>query len=235
MVTGYEGTEEQVAARRAAVTAVLADLGGTALGTEPGEKWAARPLRRSLPARRAPRPRRARRDARDRDLLVEPPSGCTPTSRPRSPRRSATGSLVLCHVSHVYETGCSLYFTVAARQGDDPIAAVAGGQGRGQRRDHRGGRDDHPPPRDRHRPQAVVRPGDRGRRGAGAPRGQGRARPGRGSSTRACSSPSPSRHARSSVIRTSTVWVRIGMTLAAPAGQAKDHTRSSVGSVAVTT
>ncbi len=32
------------------------------------------------------------------------------------------GSLVLCHVSHVYETGCSLYFTVAARQGDDPIA-----------------------------------------------------------------------------------------------------------------
>ena len=32
------------------------------------------------------------------------------------------GTLVLCHVSHVYETGCSLYFTVAARQGDDPVA-----------------------------------------------------------------------------------------------------------------
>jgi alkyldihydroxyacetonephosphate synthase len=32
------------------------------------------------------------------------------------------GSLVLCHVSHVYETGCSLYFTVAARQSDDPLA-----------------------------------------------------------------------------------------------------------------
>ena len=32
------------------------------------------------------------------------------------------GVLVLCHVSHVYETGCSLYFTVAARQGEDPIA-----------------------------------------------------------------------------------------------------------------
>jgi len=29
--------------------------------------------------------------------------------------------LVLCHVSHVYETGCSLYFTVAARQGDEPL------------------------------------------------------------------------------------------------------------------
>ena len=29
--------------------------------------------------------------------------------------------LVLCHVSHVYETGCSLYFTVAARQGEEPL------------------------------------------------------------------------------------------------------------------
>ena len=35
------------------------------------------------------------------------------------------GSLVLCHVSHVYETGCSLYFTVAARQGDDPLGQWA--------------------------------------------------------------------------------------------------------------
>jgi len=31
------------------------------------------------------------------------------------------GTLVLCHVSHVYETGCSLYFTVAAPQGEDPL------------------------------------------------------------------------------------------------------------------
>ena len=31
------------------------------------------------------------------------------------------GTLVLCHISHVYETGCSLYFTIAARQGDDPL------------------------------------------------------------------------------------------------------------------
>jgi alkyldihydroxyacetonephosphate synthase len=29
---------------------------------------------------------------------------------------------VLCHISHVYETGASLYFTVAARQGEDPVA-----------------------------------------------------------------------------------------------------------------
>jgi alkyldihydroxyacetonephosphate synthase len=31
-------------------------------------------------------------------------------------------ALVLCHVSHVYETGASLYFTVAAAEGDDPLA-----------------------------------------------------------------------------------------------------------------
>ena len=29
--------------------------------------------------------------------------------------------LVLCHVSHVYETGASLYFTVAAKPGDHPL------------------------------------------------------------------------------------------------------------------
>ena len=79
MITGYEGTAEQVAARRAAVTAVLAGLGGTALGEEPGREVGARPLRRSLPPRLAARRRRARRDARDRDLLVATASGCTPT------------------------------------------------------------------------------------------------------------------------------------------------------------
>ena len=72
---------------------------------------------------------------------------------------------MLCHISHVYETGCSLYFTVAAKEAERPARAVAGGQGRRQRRDDRRRRDDHPPPRGRHRPQAVAGPGDRpGRR-----------------------------------------------------------------------
>ena len=30
-------------------------------------------------------------------------------------------SMVLCHISHVYETGCSLYFTVAAKEDEQPI------------------------------------------------------------------------------------------------------------------
>jgi alkyldihydroxyacetonephosphate synthase len=29
---------------------------------------------------------------------------------------------VLCHVSHVYPTGASLYFTVVCAQADDPVA-----------------------------------------------------------------------------------------------------------------
>src|SRR6478609_1181859 len=121
MVTGYEGTDEQVAARRAAVTAALAGLGGTALGTEPGEKWAHGRFDGPY-----------LRDALlDHGVLVETLETATFWSNRQRlyadvkdalTASLGEGSLVLCHVSHVYETGCSLYFTVAARQGDDPIA-----------------------------------------------------------------------------------------------------------------
>lgn len=119
MVVGFEGTEEAVAARRAAVTAVLESLGGTLLGTEPGEAWAAG--RFSAPYLR---------DALlDLGVLVETLETATWWSRRRevyaAVRAALTealpGALLLCHVSHVYATGCSLYFTVAARESDDPI------------------------------------------------------------------------------------------------------------------
>jgi alkyldihydroxyacetonephosphate synthase len=121
MITGHEGTPVQVASRRAAVTEVLTALGGTPLGTEPGEKWShgrfgAPYLRDAL---------------LDHGVLVETLETATFWSNRQrlyaDVKAALTstlgeGSLVLCHVSHVYETGCSLYFTVAARQGDDPIA-----------------------------------------------------------------------------------------------------------------
>ena len=121
MITGYEGTADRVAERRAAVGAVLEDLGGTALGEEPGQRWLhgrfdAPYLRDSL---------------LDHGVLVETLETATFWSdrdRLYDDVRTALqdtlgeGTLVLCHVSHVYETGCSLYFTVAVRQGDDPIA-----------------------------------------------------------------------------------------------------------------
>jgi len=121
MITGFEGTAEQVDARRAAVTAVLTGLGGTELGAEPGQTW----VRGRFDAPYL-------RDALlDQGVLVETLETATFWSnrdRLYSDVRAALqdslgeGSLVLCHVSHVYETGCSLYFTVAARQGDDPLA-----------------------------------------------------------------------------------------------------------------
>ena len=119
MIAGFEGTPEAVAARHDAVTAVLAGLGGTDLGEEPGRAWAAG--RYGAPYLR---------DAMlDEGVLVETLETATFWSRLEPLRAAVTqaleasleGSLVLCHVSHVYETGASLYFTVAARQAADPL------------------------------------------------------------------------------------------------------------------
>ena len=120
MIVGYEGTPEVVAARRAAVAAVLERLGGTDLGQDPGRAWAvgrfgAPYLRDSL---------------LDAGVLVETLETATFWSGvetlhadvTRALESSLDGAMVLCHVSHVYETGASLYFTVAARQADDPLA-----------------------------------------------------------------------------------------------------------------
>lgn len=124
MVVGHEGEPDAVAAERAAVAAVLTGLGGVDLGEEPGRAWEhgrfhAPYLRDSL---------------LDVGVLVETLETATFWSRRQelydAVRTALVGSLgdgalVLCHVSHVYETGCSLYFTVAARQGDDPLAQWA--------------------------------------------------------------------------------------------------------------
>ncbi|KRF35407.1 alkyldihydroxyacetonephosphate synthase [Nocardioides sp. Soil805] len=124
MVVGHEGEPDAVAAKRAAVAAVLTGLGGTDLGEEPGRAWAhgrfhAPYLRDSL---------------LDVGVLVETLETATFWSNRQrlydAVRDALVGSLgegalVLCHVSHVYETGCSLYFTVAARQGEDPLARWA--------------------------------------------------------------------------------------------------------------
>jgi alkyldihydroxyacetonephosphate synthase len=121
MIVGFEGEAAAVEARRGAVSEVLAGLGGVDLGAGPGEAWA-----------------RARFDAPylrdsllDVGVLVETLETATFWSNldrvyagVKSALESQLGqpSIVLCHVSHVYETGCSLYFTVAANETDDPLA-----------------------------------------------------------------------------------------------------------------
>lgn len=121
MIAGYEGEAAAVAASRAAVGAVLRDLGGDPAGEEPGRSWAAGRFH-------APYLRDAMLDV---GVLVETLETATFWSNVprvyaavRAALETALGSpaLVLCHVSHVYETGCSLYFTVAAAEDDDPVA-----------------------------------------------------------------------------------------------------------------
>ena len=120
MIVGHEGTPAQVAVRRAAVSAVLTDLGGIPAGEEPGRAWSAG--RYSAPY--------LRDSLLDVGVLVETLETATWWSGLRglyddvsAALRGSLGdsALVLCHVSHVYETGASLYFTVAAAEGDDPV------------------------------------------------------------------------------------------------------------------
>ena len=120
MITGFEGSPAAVAAKRAAVTAVLADLGGTPVGEEAGRRWAhgrfdAPYLRDSM---------------LDVGVLVETLETATFWSnlgalydgvRAALTQTLGDPAIVLCHISHVYETGCSLYFTVAAPEGDEPL------------------------------------------------------------------------------------------------------------------
>jgi alkyldihydroxyacetonephosphate synthase len=121
-IVGYEGTARDVAARRSAATEVLAAAGGE-LQEGAGEHWARERYR-------GPYLRDALLDA---GALVETletvsfwstvPRLYEDVSGALRDSLSAQGTppVVLCHVSHVYPAGASLYFTVACAQTDDPI------------------------------------------------------------------------------------------------------------------
>jgi alkyldihydroxyacetonephosphate synthase len=120
LVTGWEGTESTVADRRRAATAILRAGGGLRLGTAVGAAW--RRSRYSGPY--------LRDDLLDAGALVETLetatswtdlTGLHETVRGALRNSLSTGGtqpLVLAHVSHVYPTGASLYFTVLAARDD---------------------------------------------------------------------------------------------------------------------
>ena len=119
MVTGYEGTQDAVDAKRAACTTLLAGLGGQSLGEDVG--WASGRFHGPY----------LRDSMLDVGVLVETLETVTFWSRLHrvydEVKAALTaslgeGTLVLCHISHVYETGASLYFTVATKQSGDPVA-----------------------------------------------------------------------------------------------------------------
>ena len=128
-VTMFEGTEERVAAAHAATRELLLAGGGTSLGAGPAEAWEHGRFG-------APTLRDALLDA---GALCETLETATDWSGLGDLRRTvvdtltaeleATGTpaLVMCHISHVYPTGASLYFTVVAGQrGADPVAQWRG-------------------------------------------------------------------------------------------------------------
>ncbi|MFL0180269.1 MULTISPECIES: FAD-binding oxidoreductase [unclassified Mycobacterium] len=122
-ITLFEGTAEHTESRHAETRAVLAANGGTSLGEEPARAWehgrfSAPYLRDSLLAAGA---------------LCETLETATDWARVPALKTavtealttalgdSGTPALVLCHISHVYPTGASLYFTVVAGQRGNPI------------------------------------------------------------------------------------------------------------------
>ena len=122
-ITVFEGTKEHVESRHAETSALMAAQGGTSLGDGPAQAW-----------------ERGRFGAPYlRDSLLSAGALCetleTATDWAGVPRLKAavtealtaalaetgTPTLVMCHISHVYPTGASLYFTVVAGQRGNPI------------------------------------------------------------------------------------------------------------------
>jgi alkyldihydroxyacetonephosphate synthase len=122
-ITVFEGSEEHVESRHAETRALLQAKGGTSLGEAPARSW-----------------EHGRFDAPYlRDSLLSAGALCetleTATNWSNIPAvksavtealttalaETGTPALVLCHISHVYPTGASLYFTVVAGQRGNPI------------------------------------------------------------------------------------------------------------------
>lgn len=123
LVVGYEGSAASIAGQRDGVATVLLEAGGEPLGDQPGERWAAGRYA-------APYLRDALLDVGAFAETLETATFWSNLPRLYAAVRDAlTASLteqgalplLMCHVSHVYPAGASLYFTVVCAQGDDPI------------------------------------------------------------------------------------------------------------------
>jgi len=127
-ITVFEGEPELAAARQAATARVLTELGGTSLGSERAERWAEH--RFDGPYLRDP--------LLAAGALVETLETVTSWSNLESLKAAVTErvtakfaeydspAIVLCHISHVYAAGASLYFTIAgAQRGEGTDAVIA--------------------------------------------------------------------------------------------------------------
>jgi alkyldihydroxyacetonephosphate synthase len=122
-ITVFEGTKEHVASRHAETSALLAAHGGTSLGEAPARAWeqgrfGAPYLRDSLLSAGALC--ETLETATDWSNVPALKAAVT-EALTNALAESGSPALVMCHVSHVYPTGASLYFTVVAGQRGDPI------------------------------------------------------------------------------------------------------------------
>jgi alkyldihydroxyacetonephosphate synthase len=117
LILGWEG---DLSSRRKETLRALKGSGAVGIGKSPGESW-----RRGRFS--GPRQRDALLDNGVCVETLETAAHWSGLSRLRDEVRAALRSslrspIVMCHVSHAYETGASLYFTVlAARDSADPV------------------------------------------------------------------------------------------------------------------
>jgi alkyldihydroxyacetonephosphate synthase len=121
LITGYEGTAADVRHRRGVVRDALRDAGAVSLGAPAGQSWEhsrfAAPALRDTLLDAGAIAETLETAATWRDLP-------TVHAQVRAALVESLGRAVVgCHVSHLYPTGASLYFTViAAADAEDPVA-----------------------------------------------------------------------------------------------------------------
>ena len=118
MVLGWLGTAESIGLRREAAVAGVRGAGGAGLGTAAGRAWERNRYHGPY----------LRDHLLDRGVLAETLETATTWDNVLSLYRGVgdalrqslaargTPPIVWCHISHLYPTGCSLYFTFLARQ-----------------------------------------------------------------------------------------------------------------------
>jgi alkyldihydroxyacetonephosphate synthase len=117
-ILGFEGSTDELSCRRRRALELVRRCGGLTVGRSPGQAWLNG--RFSGPY--------LRDELLTHGVMVETLETATQWSTLHALHRDVaaaltqalgaygTPALVMCHISHVYETGASLYFTVIARQ-----------------------------------------------------------------------------------------------------------------------
>jgi alkyldihydroxyacetonephosphate synthase len=127
LIACHEGAGDAVDRARTVTADILTEAGGRSIGSEIGSGWRAGRYR-------GPYLRDALMDAGAQVETLETATTWTRLGELYTAVRDAltqsltateTPPLVMCHVSHAYPTGASLYFTVVAKAAADPIAQWA--------------------------------------------------------------------------------------------------------------